>query len=336
LLFVPFGLKQLRMQTNWIKRASLLVALTVVVCAHDGGARRIPADAESRAVAFLSREVPAWSKQNGWFSCHNNGDAARALFVAAQKGRRVPADILSDTMDWIRRPDRWDKNKGDPGFSDKRLADIQFAAALLVAFDAGHVKDRRPLEQAARRLVADQGADGSWKIDTGTAPGSPVTYGTTLATYMALNILRGANLPETRDAIERAERWLGRASPNNLPSAAALTLASTSGFGEPDQSKKEQWLKLFRATQTADGGWGPYPDSPPEAFDTALALLALTRYRREPDVDELIRRGRNFLTAQQNPDGSWRATTRPPGGISYAQLVSTTGWATLALLETRE
>jgi hypothetical protein len=41
------------------------------------------------------------------------------------------------------------------------------------------------------------------------------------------------------------------------------------------------------------------------------------------------------LLARQATDGSWPATTRPPGVESYAQQLSTTGWATLALLATR-
>jgi hypothetical protein len=55
---------------------------------------------------------------------------------------------LTDTTDWVANPDRWDTNKGDPGFSDKRLADIQFAAALLAAVEAGHVSQRVPLQKA--------------------------------------------------------------------------------------------------------------------------------------------------------------------------------------------
>jgi hypothetical protein len=65
-------------------------------------------------------------------------------------------------------------------------------------------------------------------------------------------------------------------------------------------------------------------------------MLALAERRDAPGAGEMIQRGRNFLAAQQRPDGSWPATTRPPGGDSYAQLVSTTGWATLALLATRD
>lgn len=328
-----------------IKRLIILTALTVVVWADDNShpINAKAANTDAKAVGFLVREVPAWSKNNGCFSCHNNGDAARALYAASRKGRRVPDHVLADTTEWVKRPARWDENKGDPGFSDKRLADIQFAASLLAAFETGRVKERQPLEQAARKLAAGQSADGSWKIDAGNTPGSPATYGNSLATYMALRTLKKAALPETRDAAERASAWLRQASPNNVLTAAALVLAAASVYDQSNQSgrqsrqlKQNQCLKLIRAAQTSDGGWGPYADSPPEAFDTAVVLLALSGLRREPGVDDLIRRGRSFLIAQQNSDGSWPATTRPSGGDSYAQLISTTGWATLALLETRE
>jgi hypothetical protein len=49
----------------------------------------------------------------------------------------------------------------------------------------------------------------------------------------------------------------------------------------------------------------------------------------------MIARGRAFLIATQRDDGGWPETTRPSGGTSYAQRISTTGWATLALLATR-
>jgi hypothetical protein len=39
-----------------------------------------------------------------------------------------------------------------------------------------------------------------------------------------------------------------------------------------------------------------------------------------------------YLIDQQQADGSWAETTRPSGGESYAQRISTTAWALLALL----
>ncbi|MDQ3441078.1 MAG: hypothetical protein M3478_12095, partial [Planctomycetota bacterium] len=53
------------------------VFATIAISAQD----RAPAD-EARAVGFLVREVPKWKTENDCYSCHNNGDAARALILA--------------------------------------------------------------------------------------------------------------------------------------------------------------------------------------------------------------------------------------------------------------
>ncbi len=260
------------MVCRWIKLFLYIVALAVVVCANIDKSVSSNKDVEARAIEFLKREVPAWSKVNGCFSCHNNGDAARALYVASRKGYIVPDNVLADTTAWLKQPGRWDDNKGDPGFSDKRLADIQFAGALLEAFETGHIKDRQTLEQAARKLAASQSEDGSWRIDAGNTLGSPATYGSHLATYMAFKTLKKAALAETSTAVERAASWLRNASPNNVLTAAALLLASSADTDQRNRSaqlKQDKYLKLIRAAQTSDGGWGltrtrqPNPSTPP-------------------------------------------------------------------------
>ena len=321
---------------SWTKRLLLLSILAASGCVSDSARRDRPAIAEARAVQFLKREVPAWSRNNGCFSCHNNGDGARALYAAMRKGYRVPARILADTTAWVGQPDRWEHNKGDPGFSDLRLANIQFAASLLAALEAGLATDRQALQAAAWKVGADQGSDGAWHIEPNNAAGSPATYGTTLATYMALRTLNQADAPGASDTIRKAEDWLRQARPNNVLSAATLLLASAGDSDKPATLRRTECLSVIRRAQTRDGGWGPYADSPAEPFDTAVVLLALTELRGTHGVDEMVGRGRSFLAGRKNPDGSWPATTRPPGGTSYAQRISTTGWATLALLATRE
>jgi hypothetical protein len=290
--------------------------------------------AEVRAVAFLAREVPAWSKNNGCFSCHNDGDAARALYAAGQQGYAFPPNALNATTAWVSQPNTWEQNKGDPGFSDKTLSSVQFASALLAALEAGQVKDRQPLELAARKLIAEQAPDGAWRIEPDSALGSPTTWGTTLTTSMAIKVLQHDGSNKSIEASRRAGAWLSAVTPNSVLTAATLIVATTGNLESP-QRQRQQALNLLRAAQTGDGGWGPYAKSPPEVFDTAMALLALTEVKKEAGVDELIRRGRLFLVSQQQPDGSWIETTRPSGGESYAQRLSTTGWATLALLRTR-
>ena len=93
------------------------------------------------------------------------------------------------------------------------------------------------------------------------------------------------------------------------------------------------------------GGWGAYLASVVEPFDTALVVLALQPLLGQselavPAIDaglltEMVAGGRAFLLEAQLGDGSWVETTRPAGQQSYAQYISTTAWATLALLATR-
>src|SRR5256885_1350354 len=127
------------------------------------------------ALHFLNTEVPRWERENHCYSCHNNGDAARALYLAKQRGYDVPRDAL--------------------------------------------------------------------------------------ATYMSMRTLDTADARRFAAPIARADRWLAATKPANLTDAAALLLARPS---------RRDCLELILSSQTSDGGWGPQPKLPAEAFDTAL------------------------------------------------------------------
>src|SRR5262245_45932205 len=179
-----------------------------------------PQTPEQRAIAYLAREVPRWSKENGCFSCHNNGDGARSLYAASRRGYAVPDIALADTTRWLIEPGKWDNNRGDPGFSDKKLARIQFAATLAQACEADVVHERRALIDAALSLVPYQEPDGSWLVDTGSV-GSPATYGTPLATYLARLTLEKADAVRFAEPISRADRWFAANKPHSMLDAAA-------------------------------------------------------------------------------------------------------------------
>jgi hypothetical protein len=294
---------------------------------------------EARAVAFLSREVPRWSRENRCFSCHNNGDAARALYEASRAGFRVPAEALADTTNWLASPSGWEHNGGDGPFSDKRLARVAFTAALASATRARWTRDRAALHLAARRLAEDQAEDGSWTLEGEEAPGSPAAYGRALATFLARESLAADDPVRFRSAVDRADAWLMRRPADAIERASVVLMATATIPGTESAIRRREALVLLRRAQSGDGGWGPHETSPPEVFDTALALLGLAHCgdRVSPDrVRWMIARGRAFLIAQQRDDGSWAETTRPSGATSYAQRISTTGWATLALLATRD
>ena len=290
---------------------------------------------ERRAIEFLARETAAWPAANKCFSCHNNGDAARALYAALKSGNKAPAERLRETSAWLARPADWRKTEIPAEFRDDRLSAIQFGSALVSAVEAGEVRNRESLAVAAELVAGEQDADGSWRVDASGQAGSPVTYGAALATWSARRTLSASSEPRFRDALAKADAWLRRHEAHNTPDAAAALLALAGAQDEAASRRRRQSLDYLREAQTERGGWGPYRTSPPEVFDTALALLALVAEPRSAETDAALARGRKYLLAEQLADGSWVETTRPSGSRSYAQRMSTTGWATLALLATR-
>lgn len=294
---------------------------------------------EARAVRYLAREVPRWSEEQECYSCHHDGDGARALVEAGRAGWPVEAGALEATLAWLARPEDWGKNGGRAESSDARLARIQFAAALATATEAGRIEGRAPLLRAAGELADDQEADGSWPIagDRAGLIGSPATYGGPLATVAARDVLRAADPERFRGPIRRAERWLLTRPIRNVQDASCALLALDGASDPPPDAGaiRGRARELLARGESEGGGWGPYETAAPEVFDTALALIALERSADDPASEPMIRRGRRWLIAAQNPDGSWTETTRPPGGESYAQRLSTTAWATRALVATR-
>ncbi len=302
-----------------------------------------PTTPVSRAVVYLAREVPAWHQNHSCYSCHNNGDAARALMAALDHNYNT-REALAGTLEWLSEPGRWASNRGgEGGGDDKRLARIQFANAATTGALSSLVPSEA-VRAAAEIVAADQQADGSWRLDSSDSLGSPTTYGTVLATAFARQTIAVSGRESLKAAVARADRWLQTIEPRNVPDAAALVLS----FQEvtPASAAAERRaaaLDFLKRGQAPSGGWGPYLTSPPETFDTALAMLALTASARRSTwapvftrdgLDNAIDRGRAFLIREQLADGSWVETTRPAGQTSYAQRISTTAWALMALLAT--
>jgi squalene cyclase len=274
-------------------------------------------------------EVPRWPMENHCFSCHNNGDGARSLYLAQRMKYPETAQALESTADWLQKPMEWGKS-GETGFGDEKLARIQFAAALVDAVDAGMVKDRTLVARAADLLLPHQETDGSWQA----ASPSAVTYGPVLATFMARRTLERAGETRFSDAIARADTWLRGADVASTVNAAAVVLAFEYRKDDVFRSRLEDASKTLVGSQNSDGGWGAFPKTPAEPFETAMALLALNTLREKPEVETRIVRGRAFLVSVQSEDGGWPAE-RQSGGGTYARHISTSAWATLALLTTK-
>lgn len=309
--------------------------LVVLVSAAAWGAEGQD-EAVQRALRFLSREVPSWSVENKCYSCHNNGDAARALYTAVRHDRRVEPKTLSDTTQWLLKPAAWEHNGGEGEFNDKRLAVIQFAHTLLTAVETGAVEDKTPLVRAAQLVAEIQDDEGSWTIEPKTALGTPATYGTPLATAVSLRVLTSADARGYRESIERGRRWLREFRPRSVVDAAGVLLGLAGDSGKAAKEQRNECLEQLKAAQGGAGGWGSYASAPAEPFDTAVAVLALQQAGEFAGKADVLARGRKYLLESQTPEGNWPETTRPSGAVSYAQRLSTTGWCSLALLATEK
>lgn len=317
---------------RWLVRGVASLALRVGVGRQSNVERERVVGAagpEQRAIAFLASQVPTWFAENRCYSCHHNADAAVALFEARRLGYTVPDDALDDTISWLRKPRAWDNNGGEGPFSDKRLARIQFASALVAAMNAGAIIGDESLKVVAVDLARDQAADGVWPTSEADASGTPAGSCQSLSTVMARNTLRRIDAKRYASAIGLADEWLDRQPITTTPVAAAVLFQQRGDDGD----RKNHARVFLRRSQNDDGGWGPRRGSPTETFDTALAAVALAMDARVADRDRL-RRARALLIGTQQPSGYWTETTRPPGGESYAQRVSTTSWALRALLAT--
>ena len=296
----------------------------------------------ARGVGYLVKEVPKWKAEHPCYSCHNNGDATRALLVAGAKGYDIGTS-LDDTLAFLKQPATWDQNKAPEGVDDKALARVQFASALAVAERHGKAAST-DLDAAAKLLIADQKADGSWTLDDSQSIASPTTYGPILATWSARSTLIASGIQPDYFSVVQADRWIRGLTPESVIDAAGTILALELASDVMAENLRRTCLSILRQGQSADtGGWGPYVTAAPQVFDTAIAVLALSSLEAEPrlarsayrpeQLKEAIASGKKYMAAQQKPDGSWPETTRPANQESYAQRISTTGWALLALLQ---
>jgi hypothetical protein len=294
----------------------------------------------AHGVDYLKVEVPKWKAEHPCYSCHNNGDATRALLTAGAKGHDIGAS-LDDTLAFLKQPANWDQNKAPAGVDNKSLARVQFAAALAIAERQGKAAST-DLEAAAKLLVADQKPDGSWQLDDSQSLGSPVNYGTILATWSARSTLIASGIQPDFFSVVQADRWIRGLTVESVLDASATILALELSSDVMAENLRRNCLSILRQGQSPTGGWGPYVTAAPQVYDTALAVLALSSLEVEPrlarsayrveELKEAIANGKKFIVSQQRPDGSWPETTRPANQESYAQRISTTGWAMLALL----
>ena len=189
----------------------------------------------------------------------------------------------------------------------------------------------RPLVWPAINLLTAHG-----RSRAKTSLGSPTTYGPFLATYLARESLKSADPVQFREPIDRSGRWLAVHETKSLMDVSVALLVSAA-----DCSPSCLRVPSTLLRQTAQGtvrrrGLGAVCRIASGELRHGAGLDRTGQAGSPAETRDLITRGRGFLIAHQQPDGSWIETTRPPGAESYAQRVSTSAWAALALIATRD
>ena len=118
-------------------RGWLMAGLLVHTSAMVQGATPIVSNQQlrpslERAIEFLGSQVPAWPRENQCFSCHHQGDGARALASARAQGWKLPVETLDSSQQWLEKLEDWYLQKGDPNAKDPLLADLQFSMTRML------------------------------------------------------------------------------------------------------------------------------------------------------------------------------------------------------------
>ena len=264
----------MRSPATWSSSAPV-ICWVLILCSADGppepAVGRKPGPSRSSAVRFragrgriIATPATTMATRPGHFTRRRGG---HPLFPSVAGGD----DPLAD------RPADWDHNGGDGPFNDKRLARVVFTTSLETAVATRWIEDRSTLVRAAEagarpgrgwvlaaRGRGRDGLAGDLRPPAGDIPGPQFAVLGRQRPVPRRHRARRRLALEPGDSHDR--RRLGVPAGRRESSAPAGNAPHTGGAST-----------CCARGQSNDGGWGPRTSSPPEPFDTALALLALAK-----------------------------------------------------------
>jgi hypothetical protein len=235
----------------------------------------------AKAVEYLKKDV----------STAKNADALRALFVASGKGYDL-GTAVDGSLSALKQPAQWPQAER-----------IAMANALAAAERNGKAAST-DLEAAAKLLIADQQADGS--------------FGTMLHTWQARTALIAAGIQPDNFTIVQIDKWVRGAMPETLDDAIATVLGLELASDVMAENLRRNSLSIIRQHQRDSGVFGT-SDNPLPVLTTSLAILALSMLDTEPrlarstyrpeELKTAIANAKRALVSAQRSDGSWPEAT---------------------------
>jgi len=273
------------------------------------------------------------------------GDANEARARAALDWLK-PLQVLDVEGDWAEerpgvRPGGWAFQ-----YRNDHYPDLDDTAVVVMAMDRAAVPDRAPIDRGVEWTVGLQSKNGGWgAFDADNAYDylnnlpfadhgallDPPTADVSARCLSMLAQLGERGTPRMAAAIEYLRReqepdgsWFGRWGVNYIYGTWSVLCALNAAGIEPDEPMVRRAVEWLNVIQNSDGGWGESCDSydldrtghvpaPSTASQTAWALLGLMAAGQ---VDSpAVRRGIDWLAANQDADGLWGQEMYTGGGF---------------------
>jgi hypothetical protein len=298
--------------------------------------------AMERAIPQLQPIGPAFNKQKGCISCHNQSLPSIAVKLAGSRGVAVDAGLAQHPSKATL--DNWKTQRGNlmNGLEAGIGGFIENTTYGLWGLAEEGVPANSTTDAVICRLLELQKADGSWQeFDLRPPLGgiSPIKF-TALAIRGVDAYASPALKEEARARIARAREYLRKATPEDTQDEAFRLLGLVwSGASAAEVAHQSRRVK---ALQRADGGWGQIPTLSSEAYSTGQAIYAL-KIAGLANTDSAHRKGIAFLLRTQLEDGTWFVRSRAtvpiqayfeagfPHGTDQFISAAGTSWAVMAL-----
>jgi squalene-hopene/tetraprenyl-beta-curcumene cyclase len=281
----------------------------------------------ARSAEFLDGVTLAWIKERKCASCHTGFPYLLARLALGEPKAPALLEVRRFLED---RVASWDKGGKGAGYLkgggslkvSEGVTEVVAIATTLALHDAQSTGRLHPrTRQALDRIWELQQKDGSWPWNkTRLAPLEHDDYYG--AVYAALGVGCApegyARSEAAHEGLARLRRYLRANPPPDLHHRTWLLWASVQLDGVMTPAEREQAVKDLLALQRADGGWslptlgdwkrldGTANDkqAPSDGYATGLVLYVL-RQAGVPATEGAVRRGVNWLKANQRASGRW-------------------------------
>ena len=299
--------------------------------------------ASAKALERIQHSQVVWYKKETCTSCHHQLLPEITFKLARERG--VP---INETVAKEMTPAAFAKlNDLDTVVQGYDYIDVIFDSWVLTSASRVGIKPNLSTAAYAQFIASRQLADGSWPTVDQRPPQAHSLFATTAVCAEAMRQYLPIQFKaEQETRLQKARAWLLKSQPRTTEDRTYQLLGLF--WTGADANARQKAAQKFLSEQRADGGWAQLPALASDSYATGEVLFALHEAVGLKASDPAYQRGLRYLLNSQQPDGTWRVTSRlhPPAPISppYADIEFPTGhdqfisimgttWAVTALLQ---